>query len=97
MKTLQATKLKRAASTKRTAGSLKRLVVPLYNQYQLEMWEGRPHYLHTADCPNYCDYACNGQRGFDVADRIAAERDRKSKRERHNEALCESAREKGKP
>lgn len=61
------------------------VVVPLYNEYQLEMWEGRPHYLHMANCPNYCDYACNGQRGFDVADRIAAERDLAASAERHND------------
>lgn len=73
MKTLQGKKSEPASS------SLKRVVVPLFNEYQLEMWEGRPHYLHMANCPNYCDYACNGQRGFDVADRIAAQRDRQAK------------------
>lgn len=67
--------IRRRQPSKPRPRSLKRVVVPLYNEHQLEMWEGRPHYLHMANCSNYCDYACNGQRGFDVADRIAAERD----------------------
>lgn len=36
----------------------------------LEEFEGIPHFLHSADCPNYCDYACN-PRGFETAERIA--------------------------
>lgn len=56
------------------AVSSSELVLPPFDESQLEMWEGRPHYLHSDDCPNYCDYACNGQKGFDLADRIAAER-----------------------
>ena len=37
---------------------------------RLELFEDKPHYLHSATCPNYCDYACNGQRGFDLAHQI---------------------------
>lgn len=36
----------------------------------IEQFEGKLHYVHTKDCPSYCDYACNGQAGFDLAEQI---------------------------
>ena len=36
----------------------------------METFEGKPHYVHSATCPNYCDYACNGERGFELAEQI---------------------------
>lgn len=35
----------------------------------LELGEGgeSPIYMHHGKCPNYCDYACNGHHGFDIA------------------------------
>jgi hypothetical protein len=36
----------------------------------MELFEDKPHYVHSATCPNYCDYACNGQFGFDLAEQI---------------------------
>lgn len=41
---------------------------------RLEMFEGNPHYVHSKTCSNYCDYTCNGERGFTLADRLAARR-----------------------
>lgn len=38
----------------------------------MELWEDEPHYVHSPSCPNYCDYACNGQFGFDLAEQIKA-------------------------
>ncbi len=35
---------------------------------------GRPVYLHAEDCPSFCDYACNGQYGFDVAAKVDGEK-----------------------
>ena len=37
----------------------------------MELFEGQPHYVHSNTCPNYCDYACNGNDGFDLAEQIA--------------------------
>lgn len=36
----------------------------------MELFEGKPHYVHSKSCPNYCDYACAGQAGFDLAEQI---------------------------
>lgn len=36
----------------------------------MELFEEKPHYVHAPDCPSYCDYACNGQFGFDLAEQI---------------------------
>jgi hypothetical protein len=36
----------------------------------VETWEGKPHYVHSKDCPSYCDYACNRDKGFDLAEQI---------------------------
>lgn len=41
-----------------------------YNDWQLEVLDedGKtPHFLHSPDCPNYCDYACIG---FEQAEAI---------------------------
>lgn len=35
----------------------------------LELFDGRPHFLHADDCPNYCDYACNAK-GFEEAEML---------------------------
>jgi len=44
----------------------------------LERWEGDTIYFHSERCPSYCDYACNGPWGFDVAKQVeAAERHKK--------------------
>ena len=32
--------------------------------------DGKAHYLHDWDCSNYCDYACNGDEGFKMAEVI---------------------------
>ena len=32
---------------------------------------GKPVYLHTRDCPGYCDYACNAPQGDQVAETLA--------------------------
>lgn len=29
--------------------------------------DGRPIYMHHATCPSFCDYACNGSHGHDIA------------------------------
>ncbi len=34
-------------------------VAHLEDEYQLEMFEGKPHFLHSPSCGGYCDYACN--------------------------------------
>ena len=31
---------------------------------------GKPTYMHHPDCPNYCDYACNGRKGDEIAEQI---------------------------
>lgn len=31
----------------------------------------RPFYLHRANCPSFCDFACNGNRGFHIAEDAA--------------------------
>jgi len=36
----------------------------------MELFENKPHYVHSPTCPNYCDYACNGDYGFDLAEQI---------------------------
>ena len=36
----------------------------------METFEGEPHYIHAPDCPSYCDYACNGEKGWDLASRV---------------------------
>lgn len=36
-------------------------------QTQVELLDGKPNYIHSADCPNYCDYCCN-ERGFEQAE-----------------------------
>lgn len=38
-------------------------------RHSLELFEGKPHFLHAIDCPNYCDYACN-PKGFEQAEQI---------------------------
>ena len=35
-----------------------------------ESAECRFVYIHSNNCPNYCDYACNGHEGFNLADKI---------------------------
>ena len=35
-----------------------------------ELSEGEYNYIHAADCPNYCDYCCNGEYGFKLAEQI---------------------------
>ncbi len=37
----------------------------------LERLDGRAHYMHSARCPNYCDYACKGNHGWCIANDIA--------------------------
>ena len=37
----------------------------------IETFEGRLHYVHSKTCPSFCDYACNGQAGFDLAEQVA--------------------------
>jgi hypothetical protein len=32
--------------------------------------EGDPVYMHSRSCPSYCDYCCNGNRGFEIAKQI---------------------------
>ena len=51
-----------------------RNAVPKFDEDELELFEGRPHFLHSHDCPGYCDYACNGERGFSLAAKIAKAR-----------------------
>ena len=34
---------------------------------EIDEKEGDAVYYHTKDCPNYCDYACNGRFGDTVA------------------------------
>jgi hypothetical protein len=36
----------------------------------IETLEGQPLYVHSKTCPSYCDYACNGERGFDLAEQV---------------------------
>ena len=36
----------------------------------MELFEDKPHYVHSKTCPSYCDYACNGEAGFDMAEQI---------------------------
>ena len=36
----------------------------------MEMFLGQPHYVHSKNCPSYCDYACNHEEGFDMAEQI---------------------------
>lgn len=31
---------------------------------------GKPVYLHSRDCPGYCDYACNTPQGEQVAEAL---------------------------
>ena len=35
----------------------------------LEVYDGVPIYMHSPNCPNYCDYACN-QNGEEIAQQI---------------------------
>lgn len=42
----------------------------LIEDWRLEQWEDKPHYIHSANCPNYCDYACNGKLGFEMAEAV---------------------------
>lgn len=35
-----------------------------------ETFNGKLHYFHSKDCPSYCDYACNGNNGFDLAEQV---------------------------
>lgn len=28
------------------------------------------HYVHSDTCPSYCDYACNGELGFELAEKM---------------------------
>jgi hypothetical protein len=37
---------------------------------EVERLDGKFHYVHSFDCAGYCDYACNGQSGFDMAEQI---------------------------
>ena len=34
--------------------------------------DDKPLYMHRANCPNYCDYACNGIHGSKIAVDVAA-------------------------
>jgi hypothetical protein len=36
----------------------------------MERLDWVPHYVHSSTCPNYCDYACNGEAGFDLAEKV---------------------------
>ena len=36
----------------------------------MELFEGSPHYIHSKTCPGYCDYACNGDIGFEIVEQI---------------------------
>lgn len=45
----------------------------------LEWFEGEPNYMHSVNCPSYCDYACNGQHGFNIAEDIRELRMEKKK------------------
>lgn len=36
----------------------------------MELFETKPHYIHSESCPGYCDYACNGKAGFAIAEQI---------------------------
>lgn len=35
-----------------------------------ETFKGNPHCIHSPSCSNYCDYACNGESGFDLAEQV---------------------------
>lgn len=39
------------------------------NLLELDL-EGNPNYMHSSTCRNYCEYSCNGNYGFNVADQI---------------------------
>src|SRR5688572_25594822 len=43
----------------------------LVHESQVELWEDKPHFIHSPECPNYCDYACNGK-GFEQAEKYFA-------------------------
>jgi len=32
--------------------------------------DGEAIYVHAKNCPSFCDYACNGNRGSKLADKI---------------------------
>lgn len=34
-----------------------------------EKFEGKSHFVHSPECPNYCDYSCN-KLGFIIAEQI---------------------------
>lgn len=36
----------------------------------LERFNGKPIYMHHGSCPSFCDYACNGKHGEDIASDI---------------------------
>jgi len=54
----------------RVGTRLKPVVVPSFDEEQLEMFEGEPHFLHSDTCPSYCDYACGDGRGVERAEAI---------------------------
>ena len=37
---------------------------------ELHPYTNRPHFLHSHDCPGYCDYACNDPEGFECAESL---------------------------
>ena len=34
--------------------------------------DGKPVYFHSLNCPSFCDYACNGGRGTQIAEELDA-------------------------
>ena len=51
------------------------VIVPPFDEDDLELFEGEPHFLHSPDCPSFCDYACNAK-GFEQAEAIKKQRQR---------------------
>lgn len=37
----------------------------------LEIFKEIPHYMHSRSCGEACEYGCNGNFGFDLAEQIA--------------------------
>jgi len=51
---------------------LKRSTLKKYYKSDLLEWtpEGEPVYMHSASCMNFCDFACNGSHGDEIAEQI---------------------------
>ncbi len=42
-----------------------------YHSMLLELQpNGDPNYMHSSRCQSYCEYCCNGDYGFEIADQI---------------------------